>query len=227
LEQIKQLNLHTERDYIVSSTPRNYASRDSTAMFQGLKIPPHISILAKVAALQSPTVANRNLASFVQKAAAHIERLERKMMTVQPFQSRGTRVFIGHGHSNLWKDLKDFLQDRLKLEWDEFNRVPIAGTTNITRLSQMLDSASIAFLVMTGEDEHADKKVGARMNVIHEVGLFQGRLGFTKAIVLMEEGCEEFSNIQGLGQIRFPNSNISASFEEIRRVLEREEIIKL
>ena len=65
----------------------------------------------------------------------------------------------------------------------------------------------------------------ARMNVIHEVGLFQGRLGFTKAIVVLEEGCEEFSNIQGLGQIRFPKNNISAAFEEIRAVLEREGLV--
>jgi len=63
------------------------------------------------------------------------------------------------------------------------------------------------------------------MNVIHEVGLFQGRLGFERAIVLLEEGCEEFSNIQGLGQIRFPKNNISAIFESVREVLEREKII--
>jgi predicted nucleotide-binding protein len=64
------------------------------------------------------------------------------------------------------------------------------------------------------------------MNVVHEAGLFQGRLGFTKAIVLLEEGCEEFSNIEGLGQIHFPKDNIKAAFEEIRRVLEREGLIK-
>jgi len=40
-----------------------------------------------------------------------------------------------------------------------------------------------------------------------------------------EKDCEEFSNIQGLGQIRFPKGNIGAVFEEIRRVLEREGII--
>jgi hypothetical protein len=42
---------------------------------------------------------------------------------------------------------------------------------------------------------------------------------------LLEDGCEEFSNIQGLGQIRFPKGNIKAAFEEIRQVLEREGII--
>ena len=63
------------------------------------------------------------------------------------------------------------------------------------------------------------------MNVIHEAGLFQGRLGFSKGIVLLEEGCGEFSNIEGLGQIRFPKGNIKAVFEDIRAVLEREEIL--
>jgi predicted nucleotide-binding protein len=64
------------------------------------------------------------------------------------------------------------------------------------------------------------------MNVIHEVGLFQGRLGFTKAIVLLEEGCAEFSNIHGLGQLRFPRGNIRAIFEDIRQVLEREGLLE-
>jgi predicted nucleotide-binding protein len=89
----------------------------------------------------------------------------------------------------------------------------------------MLDAAAIALIVMTAEDEQVDGKLRARMNVIHEAGLFQGRLGFSKAIVLLEEGCEEFSNISGLGQIRFPKGKISDAFEEIRRVLEREELI--
>jgi predicted nucleotide-binding protein len=103
--------------------------------------------------------------------------------------------------------------------------VPIAGITNIARLSEMLDAAGIAFLVMTGEDEQVDGRLRARMNVVHEAGLFQGRLGFTRAIILLEESCEEFSNVQGLGQIRFPEGNIRAAFEEIRQVLEREGLL--
>lgn len=107
----------------------------------------------------------------------------------------------------------------MNLPWDEFNRVPVANVTNQERLVQMLDSAAVAFIVMTAEDETAEGNLHARMNVIHEAGLFQGRLGFTKAIILLEDGCEEFSNIQGLGQIRFPAGNIAAKFEDIRQVL--------
>lgn len=135
------------------------------------------------------------------------------------------RIFIGHGQSPLWRELKDFLQDRLYLEWEEFNREAVAGITTFGRISTMLDSSRFAFLTMTAEDEHADNTTHARQNVVHEVGLFQGRLGPNKAIILLEDGCCEFSNIVGLSQIRFPKGRISAVFEEIRRVLERERII--
>jgi hypothetical protein len=131
-------------------------------------------------------------------------------------------VFVGHGHSAIWRELKDFLHDRLGLKVDEFNRISTAGISTTSRLDEMLDNAAFAFLIMTAEDEQADGKRYARLNVVHEAGLFQGRLGFQKAIILLEEGCEEFSNIHGLGQIRFPKGTISAKFEEIRTVLERE-----
>jgi len=137
----------------------------------------------------------------------------------------GMKVFIGHGRSLLWRELKDFLADRLQLEWDEFNREIPVGITITDRLSKMLETSDFAFLVMTGEDERSDGTKHARENVVHELGLFQGKLGFQRAIILLEEGCEEFSNIGGLGQIRFPIGNILAKSDEIRRVLEREGLI--
>jgi predicted nucleotide-binding protein len=141
-------------------------------------------------------------------------------------RKKAERVFIGHGRSQTWLELKDFLQDRVKLKWEEFNRQPAAGLTTVLRLQEMLDASVFAFLVLTAEDEHVDGSQHARENVVHEVGLFQGRLGFSRAIVLMEEGCAEFSNIYGLTQMRFPKGNISGIFEDIRRVLERENIIQ-
>ena len=120
----------------------------------------------------------------------------------------------------MWRELKDFVSETLELEWDEFNREPTAGLSTMERLHAMLDGAGFALLVMTAEDEHADGSRHARENVIHEAGLFQGRLGSRKAIVLLEEGCAEFSNIVGLTQIRFPPGNIRASFQDVREVFQ-------
>jgi predicted nucleotide-binding protein len=197
-------------------------TRDSVVLGQGIRVPPHISILSEVLAIQNTLGATKNLAKCARQASSHLSRRRRQRRRAE---SVGTNVFIGHGHSQVWRELKDFIEDRLRLPVDEFNRVPVAGVTNVARLSEMLDAAAIAFLIMTGEDEQPDGKLRARMNVVHEAGLFQGRLGFTRAIVLMEEGCEAFSNIEGLGQIRFPTGNIKAAFEEIRQVMERESLL--
>jgi len=161
-------------------------------------------------------------ASFLrQELELHAGVVEQDSRSVRR-PARGANVVIGHGRSLVWRELKDFIEARLRLPVDEFNRVSVAGVPTIARLSEMLDGAAFAFLVMTGEDEQVDGKVRARENVIHEVGLFQCRLSFGRAIILLEEGCEEFSNIHGLGQIRFPKGNISAKFEDVRAVLERE-----
>jgi len=47
-------------------------------------------------------------------------------------------------------------------------------------------------------------------------------LGFPKAIVLLEEGTQEFSNIQGMQQIRYSKGNIKETFGEILATLKRE-----
>src|SRR5262249_55692727 len=138
--------------------------------------------------------------------------LEQRLSAAPTSITNSRTAFIGHGRSATWLKLRDYLQDQLNFTCDEFNRVPVPGMTTIARLSQMLESATIAFHVMTAEDEQPDGTVHARMNVIHEAGLFQGRLGFERAIILREEGCEEFSNVQGLGQILFPKGNIAATF---------------
>lgn len=199
-------------------------TRDTTALGQGFRPAPHQEIIGRVVGCRSPFTACKELAEIADHAAAHIERSERRTRREEARLS-GSYVFIGHGRSPLWRELKDFVTERLGLTCDEFNRVPVAGVTNVERLVQMLDDAAIALLVLTAEDERVDGDVMARQNVVHEAGLFQGRLGFSRAIVLLEEGCEEFSNIAGLGQIRFAKGNIAAAFEEVRRLLEREGLI--
>jgi predicted nucleotide-binding protein len=226
MEKVADVKIFQAQDYVSYLKPHGQlVSRDSLAGSMGLRIPPHVTVAARVFELDGPFVACTSLAKALKPSMLHLKRLGKVQTKDMAQNISAGKIFIGHGGSPTWKDLKDFLQDRLHLAWDEFNREANAGKTTIERITEMLNNARFAFLVMTAEDEQADGKIIARQNVIHEVGLFQGRLGFAKAIILLEDGCDEFSNIRGLTQIRFPKGHISAAFEEIRRTLERENII--
>ena len=219
-EEIQKLSVPTEAQVLLPLRPRHIQSRDRLAVYQGVWIPPpHIPFLCQVQAIWSTIEVIGEFAELTRQVKMHGSRLQQLR---QQDTNRGTMIFIGHGHSPMWMELKIFLGDRLGLPVDEYSRVSSAGKPTTDRLLEMMETAAFAFLLMTGEDETADGSLHARENVIHEIGLFQSRLGLDRAIVLLEEGCTEFSNIVGIGQIRFPKGNISATFDEIRQVLERE-----
>ncbi len=196
-------------------------TRDSEEIAKGSVVPAHVQY---VAAIQSFDVSKRKLkelSGILRNSIELISMLNSESVT----QVKENRIFIGHGRSEQWRVLKDFVRDTLQFDYEEFNRVSAAGINTQERLGDMLNSCNFAFLILTAEDVHSDDTIHARENVVHECGLFQGRLGWRRAIVLLEEGCNEFSNVVGLGQIRFPRGNIGACFEQIRQVLHRESLI--
>jgi predicted nucleotide-binding protein len=199
-------------------TRGEFLCRDQRASAEGLQIPQHIMELARMTVIRNSFSVCDNLSILLEEIALHLER-------IGDMGNESNKIFIGHGKSIVWRDLKDFLQEKLCLPVEEFNSSSAAGMSIVERLTEMLHVSKFAFLIMTGEDENTGGKMQARLNVIHEIGLFQGRLGFKRAIVLLEDGCEEFSNIHGLTQIRFPKGDIKARSQEIREVLVREGVI--
>lgn len=131
-------------------------------------------------------------------------------------------IFIGHGGSEQWRNLKDHLHEKHGYDVEAYEIGTRAGHAIRDILEEMLDKTSFAILVMTGEDKTDEGGMRARQNVVHELGLFQGKLGFTKAIVLLEDGTEEFSNIHGINQIRYGKGNIKETFGEVLATLKRE-----
>jgi hypothetical protein len=244
LAALKGLRPSTDDEYFRRIVPLNVPTADDEAASGGFRPGAHHRLLAEAMAFQQAQTALGEASTIIGQLVKHAARMSARVPPPPPvglpstlttavtspppaappraLTTAGKRVFIGHGHSSAWKDLRDFIRDRVLLDYDEFNRVPVAGTSNKERLTEMLDASAIAFLILTGEDETSDGKTNPRLNVVHEVGLFQGRHGFGRAIVLVEEGCEGFSNIEGVGYIKFPKGGIAAKFEEIRRVLERE-----
>lgn len=131
-------------------------------------------------------------------------------------------LFIGHGRDKQWRDLKDHLADKHGFKIIAYETGARAGHTIRDILDDMLGQTSFAILVMSGEDLHMDNSIHPRANVIHETGLFQGKLGFSRAIVLLEDGTTEFSNLFGIQQIRYSKGNIKETFGEVLATIKRE-----
>lgn len=226
VERLDHLKLASESllaQHQMQGVTGQFITRDMQALEGGAQLAGHQVMIAKVRYIRSPYRVAESLATICERLGMHLEGEDpqvEKMIT-----QLGNKVFIGHGGASAdYQTLGIWLTDQ-GLEWEVFDRKPTAGMSIKERLTEMLNNAQIAFLLMTSEDETAEGKSVARANVIHEVGLFQGRLGWMKAIILLEEGCEEFSNIVGVGQIRYPKGNIKAVFDDIRQVLVRENVL--
>jgi len=137
-------------------------------------------------------------------------------------ESKPIKIFIGHGHNDQWRDLKDHLHEKHGFDVVAYEIGPRSGLSVKEVLETMLNESSFAFLILTGDDVDSEGEMHARENVIHEAGLFQGRLGFRRAIILKEDGVKEFSNIYGLNQIRFSKGSIRETFGDVLATIKRE-----
>lgn len=131
-------------------------------------------------------------------------------------------IFIGHGRAEAWRELSDCLEKQHGFGTEAFEFGANAGHATRSVLERRVAASSFALLVMTAENEDSEGQMHARENVVHEAGLFQGALGFDRAIVVLEEGCEEFSNIHGIQQIRFSRGHIKEVVGEVLATLRRE-----
>jgi predicted nucleotide-binding protein len=135
------------------------------------------------------------------------------------------KIFIGHGQNNIWRDLKDHLHEKHGMAVEAYELGARAGLTIKEVLDEMLRSSSFALIVFTGEDLDALGNYHPRENVIHELGLFQGKLGWRKAVILLEDSVQEFSNIHGINQIRFHADRIQETYGEVLATIKREFVL--
>lgn len=213
------------RTFARAWAPQRVMTSDYRAVsLGGFGVPHHKALEARLESIRSRQDKLRDLSRLSSHLVKYFA-ARSALVPAHEANAPNTRILVGHGRSLEWLDLKRFLEDRLGLKVEEFNLTSAAGKATTQRLEEMLDKCGFAFLVMTAEDSLADGKLQARQNVVHEIGLCQAKYGFNRAIILLENGCAEFSNIEGLGQIRFPKGQIVAVSEEIRKVLERERVI--
>lgn len=128
------------------------------------------------------------------------------------------KIFIGHGRNSVWLKVVKYLEDNLGYETDFFEKKSRVSSHILDFLGQALESCNAAVIVMTKDDYTSNGASRSRQNVIHEIGLFQGKHGIRGVIIFQEEGVEEFSNIAGLQTIKY-KSKPEEGFHDLEEAL--------
>jgi len=132
----------------------------------------------------------------------------------------GSRIFLGHGRNPVWSRIYTFIQDELHFQVEAFETESHISSHIVDALTGFLDRCDVAVIIMAGDDFTSEGNMRARQNVIHEIGIFQGRHGFERVIVFQEDGVEGFSNISGLQTVRY-KENPQQGFYELGRALNK------
>jgi sugar/nucleoside kinase (ribokinase family) len=153
-------------------------------------------------------------AQFAEVTRAFIGSLEAERRTVRP-----RAVFVSHGHNPEWLAVQRFIEERFKVPVYSFESGSWGGRQVTEALAEYLDRCGFAVCVLTNEDFAGDGRRLARQNVIHEVGLFQGRHGFDRVLVLVEEGCDFVPQVAEPYTIVFPHNEIHRTFYKLDAVI--------
>jgi predicted nucleotide-binding protein len=137
-------------------------------------------------------------------------------------------VFVIHGHDELnTRRLTELLQNHFKLNPIAMLTKPGMSRPLIEKFEDEAQSCSFAFGLFTPDDEivnAANRYKQARPNVIYEVGWFIGRLGKHRVALLLKQGTNIHSDLDGVSRIPF-SDNVEDKFLDIQKELKAAKII--
>lgn len=112
------------------------------------------------------------------------------------------RVFVVHGHDEALKEKVARLLEKQGLEAIILSEQANKGKTIIEKFEENSDVGA-AICLFTGDDigkekSEAVEKQRARQNVVYEAGYFMGKLGRERVIMLVDNGIELPSDLQGV-----------------------------
>jgi sugar/nucleoside kinase (ribokinase family) len=155
---------------------------------------------------------------FAQVTEKFIDKLDKQRRD----GSQPNGVFIAHGRNLDWLAVRRFVEERFELPVYSFESSSWGGHQITEALSGFLETCGFAICVLTSEDFTGDGRHLARQNVIHEVGLFQGRHGFDRVLVLAEDGCGFIPRTARPYTIFFPHNGIDRTFYRLDEMIRRQ-----
>lgn len=187
--------------------------------FQAIKTEPETEMSSPGPGMPAPIHYSRAQAERLVRDIAQIFEIRANSELAQPKESSICRVFISHGRSADWREVQPFIERDVGIPTLELEQEPNLGRTIIEKLFDNAARCSSAVIVMTGDDVANEDEARVRENVMHEIGIFQGRYGRDSVVLLHEEGVNIPSNLAGVAYIPFPKGSINSGFHVLQREL--------
>jgi len=156
---------------------------------------------------QSDDVLNMLLDFFYPGQAARSEEVPQLVDPEIPQSSAPTAtgpIFVVHGHARAaLHETVRVLERGTRRDVIVLREQPNAGRTILEKFEDHAAGVAFAVVLLTGDDQGGIRSSNAthlrgRQNVVFELGFFFGKLGRDRVAVLLEEGVEQPSDIEGL-----------------------------
>ncbi len=167
--------------------------------------------------------------------AANADRLETRVEVTLLWpdfpvvHTTGHKIFIIHGHDEAkWRELRDLLEDRLKLKTVVLIDEPSASEVLISKFEESANDCCYAFALLTPDDfveKEGKSYFQSRPNVLFELGWFYGHFGRDRVCIVKKAGTVMPSDVAGILSIDF-SDNVSEGFMKIEDELKRVGVIK-
>jgi sugar/nucleoside kinase (ribokinase family) len=135
-------------------------------------------------------------------------------------------IFIMHDENPQWRKVQRFVGQNCGLPVYELNYLDMAEDNLAEPLQGQLARCSFAVCLLGLSNGAPDRYAPVNQNIIHQIGIFQGRYGFGRVAILSEDGSDTFSNIAGLIRLDFAPGRVDSTFLELERMLRREGLMQ-
>lgn len=135
-----------------------------------------------------------------------------------PGQS-GDGVLVAHDGTDTWTPVTRFLIETCGLRVAELTPVdPQSIPSSLSR--QRLEESGFAVCILAPDSSISPTRANERL--VHYAGFLQGRYGFNRVALLVERGCQTFSNMSGLVRLEFRPGHVQDVLVDLERMLQRE-----
>lgn len=141
---------------------------------------------------------NKSFLGYLAKSLDDIINANPEIETTNIKKVVGNTVFIIHGHNELLKTKVQLLLARAGVQNVVLHEQPDKGRTIIDKLIEEGNQSNYAIALLTADDKLEGGTSRARQNVILEIGYFMGQLGKERVRLLVADGVEIPSDLQGI-----------------------------